>query len=347
MKIEVHLHAPASDWGRRNSAGLVPDPSPYGLDQLPHEVSFQAPDAPTALSRLALRATGFDLATVVRPARPDTDVILCWDEVYGVPQLLGSRLRKGPPVASGVIWLTDPASSARAGRVVARRLLSGADLIWALSSAQLPVLERHWGVPADRLAHLRFGVDTSFWRPGPEPASQAHTPSFLVGSAGNDRHRDYRLLVTAMRSVRHQIPKARLEVATWQPLPDIPDLVQRRGTLSHTDLRDTLYRRAQVVAVVVRPNLHVSGITTVLEAMACGRAVVCTRTPGIEDYVTENENVILTRPGDQDDLTAALVALLLDDDRRHALAEAGRRHVSGLFTTSRMVKDLAGLLDRT
>jgi hypothetical protein len=51
----------------------------------------------------------------------------------------------------------------------------------------------------------------------------------------------------------------------------------------HGALRDR-YRAFSVIAVALRPNLHVSGITTALEAKATGRPLVITDTPGMADY---------------------------------------------------------------
>jgi glycosyltransferase involved in cell wall biosynthesis len=104
-----------------------------------------------------------------------------------------------------------------------------------------------------------------------------------------------------------------------------------------------LYTRAEVVAVAVTPNLHVSGMSVLLEAMACGRPVVATETPGMSEYVADGETGLLVPPGDADALADALSSLLAEPERARELGRAGRRAIESNFTTSQLASRLAGV----
>ncbi|MEO5989674.1 MAG: glycosyltransferase family 4 protein [Candidatus Eisenbacteria bacterium] len=62
-----------------------------------------------------------------------------------------------------------------------------------------------------------------------------------------------------------------------------------------------------------------------VEAMAAGRALVCSDIPGYRTVVTPNENAACFPPGDVRALARTLVNLVEDTARRGRLAEAGRQ----------------------
>jgi len=76
----------------------------------------------------------------------------------------------------------------------------------------------------------------------------------------------------------------------------------------------------------------------VLEAMACGLAVVATDVGGIPEIVADTETGLLVPAGDPHALAAAASELLADDARRTTLAAAGLSRVRAEFTFERQVE---------
>jgi glycosyltransferase involved in cell wall biosynthesis len=70
-----------------------------------------------------------------------------------------------------------------------------------------------------------------------------------------------------------------------------------------------------------------AGITTILEAMSMGLAVVCTRTSGQTDTVIDGHNGVYVRPSDPAALRAAIVRLLADQGEADRLGTNGREWV--------------------
>lgn len=328
-------------WARRHAAGEVPDRWPYGLDRLAKQgftlVERPAAVAPGRLARGLRAAGGYEWWEARQYDRTPSDLVACWDERVGVPAA-GRTGRGRPPVATGVIWLTDRTRYAAAHRALAGRALRRAHRVWALSSAQLPLLRDALRVPATRLRHLLFGIDADFFTPdGTDPVPG------LVVSVGNDRHRDHGLVVAATAMVAQKHPDARLELATRSTV-EVPAVFGvRHEHRSHVELRD-LYRRASVVAVALHPNLHVSGVTVALEAMAVGRPVVITGTPGMSDYVSDGQTGVLVPPGDPYAFATAVSDLLSDPARAAALGQAGRIAVAERLNTAAQAERLADLL---
>jgi glycosyltransferase involved in cell wall biosynthesis len=202
--------------------------------------------------------------------------------------------------------------------------------------AQLDVLAR-WGIPQDRAHFIHMAVDAAFWRTdGVEPE-----PGLVVG-AGNDRHRDHPLLVEAMKQLRSRHSSARLELATYHEV-DIPrPLGARHPSCTHQQMRE-LYGRASVVALAVHPNLHLSGLTVLLESMACARPLVATETAGMSEYVESGTTGYLVERNSEA-IAGAIGGLLADPERAREMGRIARETFLRKFTTRHLAQNLAGLL---
>jgi glycosyltransferase involved in cell wall biosynthesis len=78
--------------------------------------------------------------------------------------------------------------------------------------------------------------------------------------------------------------------------------------------------------LVCLPSAYGEGIPKVLiEAAACGRAVVTTDIPGCREIVRHGVNGLLVRPHDIEALADALAALIGDTETRRAMGAAGRK----------------------
>jgi glycosyltransferase involved in cell wall biosynthesis len=330
------FRAQPQQWQADFAAGRVPEPTPYGLHRLAsHGIDLIMRPKPLRL-RKAVNAAGYrvDLmhwGNALDPAaRRGVDLSIAWDERTGIPIAL-SRSRR-TPLVSGCIWTTDD-EKLRWWHVAGLRRM---DAIWVLSDAQIPALEA-MGVQRQRLRHIPMGISAEFY--SPTEVSSVRNEIFCVG---HDRHRDYDTLLAAVGRVQEMpgLDDAHLELVTPDPV-DLPAHLGRLTTfVPAADLREC-YARAQVVAIALKPNLHVSGMTALLEAMACERPVVVARTPGMETYVQDGKTGILVPPGDSEAMAQAIGELLRDPDRRREMGEAGRRSVLESFTTDTLNENLA------
>lgn len=310
-------------WSADYAASLVPSRWPYGLDQLAAGLpTVPAPDEhPGRLRRAWSMLRSDDPAAATGR--------ITWDENVAA----GLAPRAGTSRHSGVIWLTDQAAAGmNVGRRVAwlRRFTS----LWVLSAAQVVPLRELLGPRGPRVSVVPFGVDAAFFAAQPYPL----TP--MVLSVGGDRDRDTETLFRALSKVLASAPGTEVVVQTSSVLEPPPGIT-KVARVSHAELRD-LYTRASVVTIATRPNLHVSGMTVSLEAMATGRPVAITGTPGIADYVRDDRTGIVVAPGDADALARATTGLLRDADRAQELGRAGRAFVEAERTTSTLC---AGILD--
>ena len=75
------------------------------------------------------------------------------------------------------------------------------------------------------------------------------------------------------------------------------------------------------------PSLHEGSPCALMEAMACGLAVVATKVGGIPDLVTDDVNGSLVEPGDSETLAEKLISLSYDVGLRARLGNAAKLRI--------------------
>lgn len=222
------------------------------------------------------------------------------------------------------------------------------------------------GFTQDQLALLPYQVDPDFWRPLDVPEER------LVTSAGLE-YRDYPTLFQAMEGLDVQLVVAaashwskRRNTALDAPRPSNVTV----GSFNYHELRH-LFARAAIVAVPVDDVDFQAGVTTILEAMAMGKAVIVTHTYGQTDVIhdrrlvtrgnnedrdrpvgllhdfAEEEGVPLepngfyVPPKDPEALHRAITFLLDHPEHRERLGAAGRRAVEQLMTVDQFAERIA------
>jgi glycosyltransferase involved in cell wall biosynthesis len=348
--VELSRHLDAHRWPELHAAGQVPNSTPYGVGELASH-GFQVSFRPVISGRMRRRIARIaynrydnlewpdSFAALLAPEYRNADVVLCWTEFSGIPAGFRSALTGGAPIVMGAAHLTDPAGRTPRYLWAAAHALPRMRTIFVHSEAMIPVLRDIWGLDGVQLELVPFGIDPEFF----VPARNGGVDRDVVVSVGDDPRRDHETLIRAVARVREHRPSVRLELATQMPVTLPPDL----GVLIPEHLgprRPGFYGRAAVVAVAARPNVHGSGLTVVLEAMACARPYVVTAAPGLSGYVRHGDDGLVVPPGDVEALAAALRELIDDPDRADALGRAGRERLERELTTDVQARELANLL---
>jgi glycosyltransferase involved in cell wall biosynthesis len=163
----------------------------------------------------------------------------------------------------------------------------------------------------------------------------------LVVSAGRE-HRDYATLVQAcgQEPVRvfiadgsgHSPDAHRRQPSQWPPN------IERRA-VPPRELRN-LYAQASIVVVPVLPTDFPAGITTILEAMSMGKAVVVTDTKGLHGIVDDAVTGLVVGPGDVEAMRGAVRWLLDRPNERARLGRAARQAVLDRWSLGSYVDEL-------
>lgn len=113
------------------------------------------------------------------------------------------------------------------------------------------------------------------------------------------------------------------------------------GTTDHAGVREQMARADLLLQSSITPESgDTEGIPNVIpEAQATGLPVVATRHGGIVEAVRDGETGILVAERDDDALTAALLALASDRERRLSMGRAARRFVESHFNFESQVAE--------
>jgi len=179
------------------------------------------------------------------------------------------------------------------------------------------------------------GLDEEDFSKLPPRRSSAPTVLFV---GGLEPRKGLEYLVRAMANVTREIPDAKLiavaktgfrgtdEWGTFEKLAT--DLGVARSAEFHESVsQDTLLGFYADCDIVVLPSKMEGWGLSLMEGMACGKAVVASRVGGIPELVRDGIDGILVEAGDLEELGQAIVSLLSDDDARARMGRAGKQRV--------------------
>jgi L-malate glycosyltransferase len=211
------------------------------------------------------------------------------------------------------------------------------------------------GVPPERTTTVHEGIDLShveaaapvdvraaFWLPHGAP---------VVGNvAALVPHKGQRHLVEAAHLVVREMPDVRFVILGEG---ELREPLERQVRDYHLEKHVLLPGfRTDVIGCIKGFDLFaMSSVTeglgtSLLDAMACARAIVATRTGGIPEIVEDGVNGRLVPPRDHAAMAQAIVSLLRDEAGRRRMGEAGDARVRARFTVERMVEETAAVYAR-
>jgi glycosyltransferase involved in cell wall biosynthesis len=201
------------------------------------------------------------------------------------------------------------------------------------------------GAPADRTTVIFGGADPDRFHPDPDDrrngilfvgritphkgvdrlitALPGGAELTIIGSVGHDPappEHDYPQL---LRKLAASSP-GRVTFAGTVPEKELPVLVRRHAVLALPSVRETCYGHRVAISELL-------GLS-VIEAMASGTPVVCSRIGGVTEIVTDGETGYLVPPGDVDALHDRLATLLDDGRRREEMGRRARAIACAQFT---------------
>lgn len=240
----------------------------------------------------------------------------------------------------GWSWLVG-GSLAPVYRQIERIMLPLATAVIAVSDEERSNGEKVLGSRASRIRVNPNGVDVSRFCPQGPVAARSGAPLVVcVGRLCRARGPD--VAVSALAMMR--TPQARLRlVGTGEDWAAIETRARELGLADrvemvgfHPDPAPDL-RAADVVVV---PSRYDGMALVLLEAMACGAAIVATRVPG--SSVLEGVGQLVPVE-DARGLAQAVDDLLADPDRRRLLGRAARSRVAELYSLESSLEGILGL----
>lgn len=265
--------------------------------------------------------------------RRDVDIVI---SVFESSAAVLSFLRSWIPFRPKLImWDIAPDEVWRPRRWLQNLTVPRVDNILLLSSQQQCYLETRWHA-GNKAKMIWQSVDTDFYQPEP-PQSQGP-----VLAIGDDHGRDWPTLIEALAPLDIELV---LKTRSKINLPEGARLKVRQIShrVSFRELRD-LYAKASIVVIPLSETLNVSGVGSVLESMAMGKALVISDNPPIRDYLEPGKTADVVPVGDAISLREAVTALLADSGRMVMMGHMARERVVCLYSNEALAHRFANVL---
>lgn len=169
---------------------------------------------------------------------------------------------------------------------------------------------------ATRREVIPNGVDLELFSPGPRSERRVPVVVFAAQGGRANRFKDFPTLEAAVERLDRETEL----VALGDPPVPAAEVARQ---LSAADL-------------YVHPSRADTFPSGVLEALACGTAVVASRVGGIPEQVSD-ETAVLVEPGDPAALAAAIESLLADPERRARMGQAAVVRARERFSLERQI----------
>jgi phosphatidylinositol alpha-1,6-mannosyltransferase len=244
-------------------------------------------------------------------------------------------------------------------RWMLRRVMRGADFVIANSRSTKQILTNGWGLSESKIRIMHPGVDTQRFVPAERNEAERTQLGWkdrqVVLSVGRlDPRKGHDQMILALHAIMKTSPNVLYAIIgdgeqseflrALVDREDLTDHVQFLGELND----DKLLSCYQQCDLFVLPNRQVGndiegfGIV-LLEAQACGKAVVAGASGGTAETMRAPDTGRVISCDDPVRLAAEVIELLSDSDLRSQMGKAGRQWVVERFgwsALSRRAKDL-------
>ncbi len=216
-------------------------------------------------------------------------------------------------------------------RTILKYVFSKADAIYGTSRFLLETIAPFLSA-GKKTVHIPFGVDCEVFSPAGKTAVRDGGGEFRIGFVKSlTRKYGPDVLIKAMPKICRAVPDVRLIMAGkgglkgfLQELANelgVAERVEFVGFVEHSKVADML----RSFDVFVQPSVCEESFgVAVLEASACGAAVVATRVGGVSEVCLDGQTGIMVEPNDEDALADAIITLANDNEKKIRMGKAGR-----------------------
>ena len=291
-------------------------------------------------NRLAYPLNSGKVKRIIAEIKPDI-VHAYYASGYG---WWGARSRFHPLVIS--VWGSDITVTPRESWLAAKMIrynLSHADIVCATSRYLADATIKFYPEIAGKMSVVPFGIDISKFKASTERSFD--NMDVAIGSARSlERIYGLDVLLKAFKIVLEEIPGAKLRLAGDGPkYRNLSELARRLGIAKNVEFlghiaQDDMPPFLRSIDMFIIPSREEAFGVAALEAMACGIPVIGSAVGGIIEVLRGGQCGVLVKPDNPDELSAAIIKLACDPEKRKLLSETGRKLVVDNYEVGRCVK---------
>jgi glycosyltransferase involved in cell wall biosynthesis len=291
-----------------------------------------------------------ELVRMLRRERPDVfHALLPWPLAAKYP--LAAAVLARVPAVLGTVQLMAPFGISRSSRIQLRLLARGVDRYLAVSRDIKQRVIQRLGFPEAKIEVVYNAVRVERFHPAGAPQQRAELTGgedrpVILTAARLDPQKGHPLLLRAaanLPGVLFAFAGDGPERETLEAQAAELGVGDRVRFLGQRDDVPELLRACDVFAL---PSLYEGSSLATLEAMAAGRAVICSAIPGTDELIVDGDSGLLVTPGDADALAEAINRVIADPELRAALGRRARERVERNFTAAAMARNVAAIYEQ-
>jgi len=269
----------------------------------------------------------WQMSREIQRRHAEYDAVITWGEKLSLAMLMQQQLASVRKPHIAMMYQFEKTNI----RVPLSAFRKNLHAVVTWSSVQRHALIERIKFPSDRVYLIRHYVDQVFYSP-------RQIEEDIICAVGAEM-RDYATLKEAVRGtgVRCHIAADHVRIpGRFRLLKDRRVPVCKieataganitQGRLSLIELRN-LYARSKFVVVPLLHSDTDNGVTVILEAMAMGKPVICSRTRGQVDVIQEGVTGLFVPVGDAVALRKAILSLWNEPQRAEQMGRNARAHV--------------------
>ncbi len=265
-----------------------------------------------------------------------SDLIFATVDTYGLPLALLKKIRLyNKPLIINTIGLYD--GLAKKKNILSlwfcKKILTQADFFVSSGSFQeCQKLSSLLNISIQKFKFIPFGIDTVFFKPGVVDESD----EILI--IGADPSRDWALYVNTMEKFPDQI----FRIITYRGIikNKMPKNTRIEYDLPYLEIRKRIMS-AKCILILSKFNYHFAGQSTAFRAMSCGKPVIFTQTPGVDEYDFKNGiHCFMVAPGNREDVVNSLNKILTSKKMRQKLSKNARHIMSSHYSIEKYSNEL-------
>ena len=239
-------------------------------------------------------------------------------------------------------------------------LLKNAEKILVLSESAKDELHKTFKVNKEKLIVFRFGADKEFWNYN----KLALADRKYILSVGNDINRDFYSLLKAVgqdyelvvissklydlyygrKTFFMKIKSVVKIILRYKMLPQLHNNVKIVKHVSNSDLKEYYHNARFIVTPSVKLRTESSGLSTTVQAMACGTPVLISDCSPMRESFEENKNILFYQPENVIDLQNKIQSLWENELLLSKLSKSGRALIEERYNIDNMTEQLRDIL---
>ncbi len=203
---------------------------------------------------------------------------------------------------------------------------------------------KHFNLDKSKTFIIKFGVDIDFWK---RSINNTFFSKYIF-SIGQDPSRDFETLLKVNSNKKIHIHTSLLSAQDSKKFKITNGSYQKHNvTFSDSEIR-TLYQESFAVIVPLKDVFQPSGYSVTLQAMACGKPVIITKTKGLwaPKIFKNKENCIFVKPGSSLEIENAIKYLDLSQSKYEEISENARKTAVKYFSLTQANNSTLEILEK-